>query len=337
MSDISVVVTVFQDRAGLEELLPALAAQTLAPDEVVVVDAGSSDGTFELLEGWRRRGLPLRVISRPGANISAGRNEGIRAARSEWIACTDAGCRPDRGWLTAIDAARDGADLVAGIYAAAGDTALERALALALYPAPDELDDPDALTGLLQRAFGRRYQASRATGRSMAFTKAAWREVGGFPEHLYAGEDVGFSTAVVRAGLNAVLAKDALVSWRPPPTLRANARMYRTYARGDVRSVNPLRHALRAGAWLGCAALVLGGGARGRLLASAGALLYLWLPLRRARRLRFPAGQWWRIPVAVAMKDLSQSAGALEGLLDAWRGARQPSAARTAQPEATSR
>src|SRR6185312_16801133 len=97
---ISVVVTVRNDREALAELLEALERQDRRPDEVVVVDAGSDDGTRELLA--RRNGLPLTVLDLPGANISAGRNAGVRAATYERIACTDAGCRPVVGWVQAL-------------------------------------------------------------------------------------------------------------------------------------------------------------------------------------------------------------------------------------------
>ena len=95
---ISVVVTVRDDREELALLLEALAAQTTPPAEVVIVDGGSTDGTRELAAGWRPDSFTVRLIDAPGANISAGRNIGIEAATTEWIACTDAGCRPVEGW-----------------------------------------------------------------------------------------------------------------------------------------------------------------------------------------------------------------------------------------------
>ena len=42
------IVTVRNDPEGLQELLPALAAQETPPDEVVIVDGGSVDGTIDV-------------------------------------------------------------------------------------------------------------------------------------------------------------------------------------------------------------------------------------------------------------------------------------------------
>src|SRR3954452_16413885 len=104
---ISVVVPTFNDRDGLDELLHALADQTSAPDEVVVVDGGSTDGTMELLEAWHARSrVPIKILSGSSLSIGAARNIGVQAASHQWIACTDAGCRPVPRWLRAIDAAR---------------------------------------------------------------------------------------------------------------------------------------------------------------------------------------------------------------------------------------
>jgi len=318
MLGISVVVTTLNDRAGLELLLPALASQTRPPDELIVVDGGSRDGTLELLEQWSDR-LPLRVLDAPGANISAGRNVGIRAASSFWIACTDAGCEPEPGWLEAIDAAREGVDFVAGIYVVDPHTPLEQALAVALYPVREELVSSPPLVRAWQRVFGRRFEVEGATGRSIAFTRTVWEALDGFPEELYAGEDVAFSRAAVRSGFRARLASAAAVAWRPRPTWRANARMYWLYGRGSVRRGGSLRHVLRFAGW----AFVVAAAARrtwpARLASAGGIGAYLSVPVLRARRARVGPAGLVRIPGAIALKDFALLAGAGAGMLDALR------------------
>lgn len=321
---ISVVSTVRDDRGGLAEMLAALEAQTRPPDEVVIVDGGSSDGTLELLEGWSRQKLRLRVLSAPATNISGGRNVGIEAAAHEWIACTDAGCRPVPTWLEAIDRARRSADLLTGVFTVDRDTAFERMIAVTHYPDPAELQQRRAVVSLSHRLFGRRFEAKLAGGRSMAFAKTTWRTLGGFPEGVYAGEDQAFSVSLVERGYRAVLLPEASVAWRPPSTWGENARMFFTYCRGDVRSRGRARHAARALAWTAGPALARRGGAAPRLLVLLGAAGYLALPVHRARRSGASPLEWWRIPLLIAVKDLSQVAGAATGLMDTLKGRPQP-------------
>jgi SAM-dependent methyltransferase/GT2 family glycosyltransferase/uncharacterized protein YbaR (Trm112 family) len=321
---ISVVVTVRNDREGLRELLPCLAAQTLTPDEILIVDGGSVDGTLDVLDGFELPGTPIRTSVVPGANIAAGRNVGVRLARNELIACTDAGCRPSREWLESLYNDLDRADIVGGVFVADGQTQLERIVSLTHYPVAYELDRPGPLIRVSHWLFGRQYLANRAGGRSMAFHRDVWRAVGGFPELQYAGEDQAFARAVVDSGFKPALARDAVVHWRPPGTWSANARMFYRYCRGDVRSKGRSRHALRLMAWsAGPATLVCGRG-RTRVGVAAAAGAYMALPVRRARIAGLRPRSWLRIPVAIAVKDLSQIAGALRGAIDAVRGTPQP-------------
>ena len=323
MSEFSLVVTVRNDREGLKELLPALETQTLAPAEVIVVDGGSDDGTLEVLESWSPERFPARVVVEPGSNIAEGRNTAVRYARHEWVACTDAGCRPDPGWLEALAAASSHADIVAGIFVAEGQSVFEQLVSLAHYPRREELDMHSPVLRAAHRLFGRDFRDSQAGGRSMAFRKRAWEGAGGFPADQYAGEDLAFTAAVLERGYRSTLAPDAIIRWRPPSTWRETAHMFFTYCRGDVRRPPRTRHAIRALAWTAGPALAL----RGRWArASVGvaALAYVGLPLQRAHRIGIPVRHWWRIPAAVTVKDLSQIAGAWAGLADIARARPQP-------------
>jgi glycosyltransferase involved in cell wall biosynthesis len=320
---VSLIVTVRDDRPGFAELLDAIAEQDELPDEVVVVDGGSRDGTLDELTARQDDLPPVRVFVAPGSNIAAGRNIAVREARHDWIACTDAGCRPVRGWLAALKEARQVADIAAGTFVVEGDTPLDRAVACAHYPVLEEVHDDDPLVHLAHRFFGRDFRAEQAGGRSMAFSRAAWEAAGGFPEHVYAGEDLAFSAAAIELGFRATLVEEASVRWRPRATWAANARMFAIYTRGDVRTKGRARHLVRLAAWTGGPWLFFKGGLPGKLLAAAGATGYLWLPMRRAHRSLAPR-EWWRVPVLVALKDLSQLVGAGTGVIDAIRGVPQP-------------
>lgn len=82
---ISVVVPAYNAATFLPRSLKSVFAQTLKPEEVIVVDDGSTDNTAALAAE-----LGATVISRPNGGLSAARNTGIQNASGDWIALLDA-------------------------------------------------------------------------------------------------------------------------------------------------------------------------------------------------------------------------------------------------------
>lgn len=316
---VSVITTVLDEAEGLDELLRALRPQLGDDDEIVVVDGGSRDGTLETGHRHAAQDPRVRIVETDGAGISQGRNIGIAQARHDLLACTDVGCDPDPGWLPALRAAgadRPQAGLLTGVYAVTSTSALQSALAVTGYPMVDELTHPSPLTRLHGRLFGRSFDATMPTGRSMAVTAEAWREAGGFPEHLATGEDVTFGRTVARTH-DAHLVSDALVTWEQRPTLRSTLRMYYRYGLGSGHSGDRrllARDGARALAYGAGGAMLLAGGPRLRGLAAAGATLYLWVPLRRAASRPHPMAVTALVPLVTVLRDGAKVAGAAVGL-----------------------
>ena len=94
---ISLVATVRNEQATIRAFVESLLSQTTLPDEVIIVDGASTDGTLEILRQFAAAGK-IRLISQP-CNIAQGRNLGIGQARHEFIAVTDAGCRVEPDWI----------------------------------------------------------------------------------------------------------------------------------------------------------------------------------------------------------------------------------------------
>lgn len=87
---VSVVVVNYQGQRYLGRCLDALDAQSLAPDEVLVVDNASTDGSEGIA---RERGGRVRLIEAGGNLGPAGaRNLGLEAARNNWVLCLDNDC-----------------------------------------------------------------------------------------------------------------------------------------------------------------------------------------------------------------------------------------------------
>jgi glycosyltransferase involved in cell wall biosynthesis len=263
----SLIVTVLDEASTIDSLLESVAGQTYPPDEVVIVDGGSQDGTWQLLQTWTAR-LPLRCIRAPGASIARGRNLAIQAAAYDLIAVTDAGVRLESDWLEHLVGKLDATvDVVGGFFEADPDTTFERAMGATVLPA---LADVDPATFL-------------PSSRSVLFRRSAWATAGGYPEWLDYCEDLVFDLALDRNGQRFAFAPRAVAWFKPRGSLRAFFRQYFLYARGDGKANLWLRrHAIRYLTYSVAAVLVWRGGP-GRLLLLVGAWLYTRRPYRRLR------------------------------------------------------
>ncbi len=309
---VSVVMTVLNEAASLPAVLATLAAQTRPPDEVVVVDGGSRDGTMAALRSYQ--GPPsLTVLERSGANISQGRNAAIAAATGEVIAVTDAGVRLDATWLAALVApfeAGPATQAAAGFFRSDPATLFEAVLGATTLPAERDINPETFLP----------------SSRSVAFTKAVWQQAGGYPEWLDYCEDLVFDMAVRRLGVRFAWAPQAIAHFRPRPTLTAFYRQYYRYARGDGKAnLWRKRHAIRYATY--AAGLVLASLALSMpalwLALITGGLGYLATPVRRLlpRLPHYPPWQWpyalALVPVLRLTGDLAKMAGYPAGAL--WR------------------
>ncbi|HHJ18554.1 MAG TPA: glycosyltransferase [Gammaproteobacteria bacterium] len=82
---VAVIIPAYNAEAHLEQAVKSARAQSLTPEEIVVVNDGSSDRTAEIAED-----LGVKVLSRSNAGVSAARNSGIGMTDCEWIAFLDA-------------------------------------------------------------------------------------------------------------------------------------------------------------------------------------------------------------------------------------------------------
>lgn len=84
---VSVVIPAYNAARFLEETLDSVLVQTCPPDEILVVDDGSTDETASLASQY----IPaVDVISQANAGESAARNLGLKRASGDWIAWLDA-------------------------------------------------------------------------------------------------------------------------------------------------------------------------------------------------------------------------------------------------------
>ena len=243
-NEMSLVVTVKNEVKEISALLDSILTQSDPPQEIIFVDGGSTDGTHEiLLERLSGRENTV-ILQAPESNISQGRNTGIRHASGEIIAVTDAGCRLDRSWLEVFRKAFRESPSLNCAYGS-------------VYPEASSAYEECAGVCSLWRFFGRSERSASPQGRSLVFRKDAFEKVGGFPEHLYAGEDVLFVEKIRQAGFKTMYLPEAKVFWRARANLRGIFNQFRIYARDGIRAKLTTRLYLGPISWLSFLALVL--------------------------------------------------------------------------------
>ena len=217
---VTVVMTVKNDPIGCAVTLSSLTAQTRPPEEIIVVDGGSTDDTVRLITQYTESLPRLRLIEAPGANIARGRNIAVEAARGEIIITTDAGCRAEPQWVEKLlrpFQEDGGTEFVAGFYKIDPQNLFERVVGLATMRGQLDPVSPDSFN---------------PSARSLALTKALWQRAGGWPEWIDFSEDTLFDHKVRRMEIGWRFAGDAVVHWRPRGSWRSLARQFYHYGLG---------------------------------------------------------------------------------------------------------
>ena len=91
MPNVSVIIPTFNRAHLIEESVSSVLAQTLKPTEVIVVDDGSNDKTWDILKNLGfslsdSQENTLRYLYKENGGVSSARNVGIELSSSEYVA-----------------------------------------------------------------------------------------------------------------------------------------------------------------------------------------------------------------------------------------------------------
>ena len=217
---VSLIATILNEKDNIEKWFDGILSQSVIPDEIVIVDGGSTDGTWEWLLEKSGGNKAIKVFKRPG-NISTGRNYAIKNSQWDIIVVTDAGCIYDRDWFKKIiqPISSGGSELSStafGPWFEDKDSFLTFLIAAATIPSKNEFQK-DWLP----------------SSRSIAFKKSLWSKVGGYPEWIPICEDIVFDLELKKIGARFEYIREPLVFWQPRKTLKKYFKQLYKYTKSD--------------------------------------------------------------------------------------------------------
>jgi glycosyltransferase involved in cell wall biosynthesis len=181
---LTVIIPTLNEIAYLPGLLDALDIQTRHPEELIVADAGSTDGTAELA---RKRGA--RVIH--GGMPSIGRNAGARATNGDIFLFLDADVLPPPDFIARVleEFERKEYDVATCFLAAINENPLDRILSAGT----------NLYFWVIQSI------SPHAPGFCILSKRIAHEKMGGFDESLMLSEDIDYARRAKRHGKFGIL------------------------------------------------------------------------------------------------------------------------------------
>ncbi len=176
---LSIIIPTLNEIDYLPGLLDAIDRQTRIPDEIIIADAGSIDGTAQLASA---RGA--RVVQ--GGLPAVGRNAGARAAEGDILLFLDADVRPQADFIAcALDEfERKGYDIATCFIAALDENPLDQLLSTG--------------TNLYFRIV--QSISPHAPGFCILSKRIAHEKLGGFDESLVISEDIDYARRASQTG-----------------------------------------------------------------------------------------------------------------------------------------
>ncbi|MGG4400613.1 glycosyltransferase [Paenibacillus amylolyticus] len=197
--------------------LNSIENQKLLPDEVIIVDGGSNDGTPSIIRDFAMNSkVKFKVIEINSKSISEQRNLAIKEAQNELIVMADAGNILDENYTKNMVGTLmefPDAELVGSIFYAV-----------------DEKFADHFIYGW--DGFGD-WQNYLPAGKTMAVRRSIFLSMGGFPEFLsFTGEDALFDIFYRNISTRWVFNKAAFVYWDIPRTWEDCLKKFYSYGVG---------------------------------------------------------------------------------------------------------
>lgn len=102
MAIIDIIVGVKNEEEHIEDCIRSLEKQTMEDITILVIDGLSTDGTRDIVRNLISEDPRIKLLTNPKENISSGRNIGLNAAESDFVAYMDGHAVVDSDWLETL-------------------------------------------------------------------------------------------------------------------------------------------------------------------------------------------------------------------------------------------
>jgi len=107
---VSVILLTKNSASTVQKSIESIFKQTCQPNEVVVVDGNSSDGTLEIVKKY-----PVKLVSEPGLGFGYARNLGVKSTSGDIVFFLDSDCYAEPNWIENALKHLDGDSEIVGV------------------------------------------------------------------------------------------------------------------------------------------------------------------------------------------------------------------------------
>lgn len=207
--EISVVIPLYNKREFIERAIASIMGQTTLPNEIVVVDDGSTDDSADVVAAMQN---PIvRLVRQNNGGVSVARNRGVQEARFEWVAFLDG----DDEWMPEFletirrmhDAYPD-RDVYASAYYLGNYKGEKKKMGVNRVSFSG---DEGVLSNYFEVAA---FSAPPICSSTVCIRREALLEIGGFPLRLKSGEDLLTWARLAARSAPAYCTKPLAVFWQ---------------------------------------------------------------------------------------------------------------------------
>ena len=194
---VSVVLNLLNEKRHIRDLLDSLVTQE-RPFEIVIVDAGSNDGTVQTIQKYMEQHPEIRLFHHPGTRGES-TNFGLKQATGEVVATIGGDCIANPFWLKELRKTLKDYHIAAGKTINIGYHAFEELERVELYHRGMDISYPSG---------------------NMAWRKEVLDAVGGFDPWFVTAEDIDLNFRAVSKGFTLGHNPEALVYHRMKESFR---------------------------------------------------------------------------------------------------------------------